>query len=65
MEKRTENSNRPRPIIVRMEQDHEPWIILRNGRRLNDEENEVFKRIRIAKDLIAKDLTPKQRELYN
>ena len=49
---------------MRMEQDHEPWIILRNTRRLNDEENEVLKRIRIAKDL-----TPKQkeheRELYN
>ena len=49
---------------MRLEQDHEPWIILRNARRLNDEESEVFTRIRIAKDL-----TPKQhehgRELYN
>ena len=57
--KKRENSERPRPLIVRLEQEHELWIILGNARRLTDEEGEVlvFKRIRIAKDV-----TPKQQE---
>ena len=32
--KKRENSERPRPLIVRLEQDDEPWVVLKNARKL-------------------------------
>ena len=54
--KKRENSERPRPLIVRLEQDHEPWVVLKNARKLNDVADTKFKKIRIAKDLTQKQL---------
>ena len=58
--KKRENSGRPRPLLVWLEQDHEPWVILKNARKLNDVADARFKKIRIAKDL-----TQKQQQVEN
>ena len=62
--KKRENSKRPRPLIVRLEQDHEPWVVLKNVRKLNDVADTRFKKIRIAKDLMQKQQQV-QNELYS
>ena len=45
---------------MRLEQDHEPWVVLKNARKLNDVADTRFKKIRIAKDL-----TQKQQQVEN
>jgi hypothetical protein len=49
--KRNTENNRPRPIIVKLEEDHQPWIILKNSRNLRAHRDENVRSIRIAKDL--------------
>jgi hypothetical protein len=55
IEKRLPHSggDRGRPIIVKLEEDHQPWEILRNGKNLRLHRSEKIRRIRIANDLTA------------
>ena len=57
--KKRENSESPL-LTVRLEQDHEPWVVLKNARKLNDVADTKFKKIKIAKDL-----TQKQQQVEN
>lgn len=45
---------RNRPILVKLTEEHEKWTIIKNAKRMKDEQDPIKKRIGIALDLTAK-----------
>lgn len=56
MEKKDDPSvKKPRPLLIKMNNENEKWLIIKNAKKLKDETDPIRKQIGLAKDLTKKE----------
>ena len=55
MGKKNPAEQRPRPLLIKLNNEDEKWLIIKNAKNLKDETDPIKKKIGIAKDLTKKE----------